>query len=221
MGSYLKPLLLFVASFFVSLASHASSSSSAPVYVHGYFKANGTYVAPHYRSAPNSTTADNYSTKGNVNPYTGAPGTKNGDSAVAAPAGTSLDAASGTLAAPAPTSGPGIATSTAAPNAAASPTGNADMATIAQQLQLISNRLANLESRMDAIEHQPSAANSAIPAGLANWRRISPGTSMEQVRSFLGEPSHISWPFWYYPRGGQVMFLTSGTVYQWTEPNVR
>jgi hypothetical protein len=28
------------------------------------------------RSSPNSTTLDNYSTKGNVNPYTGQPGTK-------------------------------------------------------------------------------------------------------------------------------------------------
>jgi len=48
----------------------------ADVYVQGYTKANGTYVQPHYRSSPNSTTYDNWSTKGNVNPYTGQYGTK-------------------------------------------------------------------------------------------------------------------------------------------------
>lgn len=48
----------------------------AQTYVQGYTKKDGTYVAPHYRSSPNSTTSDNYSTRGNVNPYTGAAGTK-------------------------------------------------------------------------------------------------------------------------------------------------
>lgn len=54
-----------------------SATASAQVYVHGYTKKDGTYVAPHYRSSPNGTKLDNYSTKGNVNPYTGQPGTKN------------------------------------------------------------------------------------------------------------------------------------------------
>ena len=40
-------------------------------YVNGYYRSNGTYVAPHYRSSPNSSTWDNYSTRGNTNPYTG------------------------------------------------------------------------------------------------------------------------------------------------------
>lgn len=46
------------------------------VYVRGYYRDNGTYVAPHYRTAPNSTVNDNYSTIGNMNPYTGEAGTK-------------------------------------------------------------------------------------------------------------------------------------------------
>ena len=50
---------------------------SAQVRVKGYVNKNGTYVAPHYRSRPNSSTYDNYSTKGNVNPYTGKVGTRN------------------------------------------------------------------------------------------------------------------------------------------------
>lgn len=44
--------------------------------VGGYGKSNGTYVAPSYATNPNSTKSDNYSTKGNVNPYTGKAGTK-------------------------------------------------------------------------------------------------------------------------------------------------
>jgi len=44
------------------------------VYVSGYYRSNGTYVQPHYRTAPNSTNRDNFSTRGNTNPYTGQPG---------------------------------------------------------------------------------------------------------------------------------------------------
>ena len=46
-------------------------------YVRGYTKRDGTYVAPHYQTNPNGTKLDNWSTKGNINPYTGQPGTKN------------------------------------------------------------------------------------------------------------------------------------------------
>ena len=49
--------------------------ADASVYVRGYTRSNGTYVAPHYRSNPNSSVYDNYSYKGNVNPYTGSVGT--------------------------------------------------------------------------------------------------------------------------------------------------
>ena len=44
------------------------------VYVNGYTRSDGTYVSGHYRSAPNSTINDNFSTEGNVNPYTGKEG---------------------------------------------------------------------------------------------------------------------------------------------------
>jgi hypothetical protein len=48
----------------------------AQTYVHGYYRKDGTYVQPHYRSSPNGTTLDNYSTRGNINPYTGQVGTR-------------------------------------------------------------------------------------------------------------------------------------------------
>lgn len=47
------------------------------VRVRGYTRKDGTYVAPHYRSAPNSSKNDNYSTRGNYNPYTGKKGSVN------------------------------------------------------------------------------------------------------------------------------------------------
>jgi hypothetical protein len=49
---------------------------SAQVHVNGYTRRDGTYVAPHYRSSPNGSTLDNWSTRGNVNPYTGQYGTR-------------------------------------------------------------------------------------------------------------------------------------------------
>lgn len=44
-------------------------------YVNGYYRSNGTYVQGHYKTDPNSTVNDNYSTYPNVNPYTGTQGT--------------------------------------------------------------------------------------------------------------------------------------------------
>ena len=36
-------------------------TSQATVFVDGYFKSNGTYVAPHIRTSPNNSIYDNYS----------------------------------------------------------------------------------------------------------------------------------------------------------------
>ena len=52
------------------------SKSSSDVHVHGYTKRNGAVVKPYTRAHQNSTQRDNFSTKGNVNPYTGKVGTK-------------------------------------------------------------------------------------------------------------------------------------------------
>ncbi len=48
----------------------------ADQYVSGYQRSNGTYVQPYLRSSPNSTQLDNFSTIGNINPYTGEYGRK-------------------------------------------------------------------------------------------------------------------------------------------------
>lgn len=55
----------------------ASAGATADQYVKGHVRSDGTYVQPHYRSSPNSSTYDNYSTQGNTNPYTGQNGNVN------------------------------------------------------------------------------------------------------------------------------------------------
>ena len=62
---------------FIVLSLLFSLAAFADTHVNGYYKKNGTYVEPHYRSSPNGTTLDNFSTKGNINPYTGKEGTRN------------------------------------------------------------------------------------------------------------------------------------------------
>ena len=43
--------------------------------VKGHFRKDGTYVAPHYRTNPDSRVSNNWGTAPNVNPYTGKAGT--------------------------------------------------------------------------------------------------------------------------------------------------
>lgn len=67
----LKSLMLVVAAL-----GFVGSAIAAPDHaVKGYVKQDGTYVAPAMATNPNATKLDNYSTKGNVNPYTGKAGT--------------------------------------------------------------------------------------------------------------------------------------------------
>lgn len=51
----------------VAIASTAFADSR----VGGYATKRGTYVEPHYKSSPDSSRSNNYSSKGNFNPYTG------------------------------------------------------------------------------------------------------------------------------------------------------
>lgn len=73
MNISLKYIFLLFLTFFVCISSIAQVNTRH-VKVKGYTKSNGTYVAPYYRTAPNSTNKDNFSTKGNTNPYTGTAG---------------------------------------------------------------------------------------------------------------------------------------------------
>jgi hypothetical protein len=57
-----------------AVAITGSALAQGTVFQPGYTRNDGTFVSPHYRTAPNSTVQDNWSTRGNVNPYTGQPG---------------------------------------------------------------------------------------------------------------------------------------------------
>lgn len=71
---------IFLKVFFLCL--FAVGLSFGDVFVNGYTRSDGTYVKPHYRSSPNSTRNDNYSTFGNINPHTYKPGTKSRDNSL-------------------------------------------------------------------------------------------------------------------------------------------
>jgi hypothetical protein len=53
-----------------------SNTNTSVRYQSGYTKDNGTAVQPHYKTTTNSTNADNYSTSGNTNTYTGQSGSR-------------------------------------------------------------------------------------------------------------------------------------------------
>jgi hypothetical protein len=61
---------------------HSSKSvraNSGVHYTHPYVTKNGRYVRGHWATNKNKTHNDNFSTKGNRNPYTGKAGTKRPD----------------------------------------------------------------------------------------------------------------------------------------------
>ncbi|MED4287525.1 hypothetical protein P4680_00790, partial [Priestia megaterium] len=66
---------IFIA-LLVFLIFGATIQAQADVSVRGYYRKDGTYVRPHMRSDPDGNFNNNWSTKGNINPYTGEEGTK-------------------------------------------------------------------------------------------------------------------------------------------------
>lgn len=68
-----KIAFVFIAAITLSMGSFAKGGSHT---VSGHTTKNGTYVQPHHATNPDATKTNNYSQKGNVNPYTGKAGTK-------------------------------------------------------------------------------------------------------------------------------------------------
>ncbi len=54
----------------------ALSATAKTVHVRAHVTKTGTYVPAHVRTAPDHSKANNWSSKPNVNPYTGKAGTK-------------------------------------------------------------------------------------------------------------------------------------------------
>ena len=67
----MKKLFFLIVLFFTTAITFAQSE----VWVNGYTRSNGTYVQGHYRTVPDYTINNNWSTIGNVNPHTGRAGT--------------------------------------------------------------------------------------------------------------------------------------------------
>lgn len=70
----MKKIVLTLSLAFVALTAFSQTTTS------GYYKpSTGTYVQPYTKTSSNGTNTDNYSTKGNTNPYTQEAGTRAAD----------------------------------------------------------------------------------------------------------------------------------------------
>lgn len=73
---------MILAITFILIPSLSSAKGKSPsafgntVRVKTFQKKDGTYVPAHFRTAPDRLKHNNWSTKGNVNPYTSKPGTR-------------------------------------------------------------------------------------------------------------------------------------------------
>ncbi|MBU0513674.1 MAG: hypothetical protein KJ621_02765 [Proteobacteria bacterium] len=64
-------LILVALAAFVLLPTLASAQYGR---VRGYYRRDGTYVQPHFRTYPDGNRFNNWSTRPNINPYTGQQG---------------------------------------------------------------------------------------------------------------------------------------------------
>ena len=71
----MKKIFFSLSLAFMALTAFSQTTTTTS----GYYKTNGTYVAPAVKTTPDGTNTNNYSTKGNTNPYTGTTGTKAAD----------------------------------------------------------------------------------------------------------------------------------------------
>ena len=70
-------VILFCISFTPAFAQgYGTGSNPYDHEVSGYTNSHGTYVEPHYQTNPNGSTTDNYESRGNYNPHTGAYGSR-------------------------------------------------------------------------------------------------------------------------------------------------
>ena len=68
---------IVVAFLILALGSSAAWARGGAVRVRSSYTKTGSYRPAYVRTAPNKTKIDNWSAKGNYNPYTGKSGTKN------------------------------------------------------------------------------------------------------------------------------------------------
>ena len=71
----MKKIILTLSIAIIALTAFSQTTTTTS----GYYKTNGTYVAPAVKTTPDRTNTNNFSTTGNTNPYTGTTGTKAAD----------------------------------------------------------------------------------------------------------------------------------------------
>ena len=76
MKNFMKILLVaaFAVAWIILLSPSSADAlsyrrSASDVYVRGYYRSNGTYVQPHYRSRPDGIVTNNYSYRWNGSSY--------------------------------------------------------------------------------------------------------------------------------------------------------
>jgi hypothetical protein len=99
------------------------------------------------------------------------------------------------------------------------------------RLSVLESRVADLEHRLGELEamikQAPQKERLAKTSGnwkeLANWRRLSRGMSMDQVRALLGEPDRVTgggitrWR-WGKPEEAAEVYFIEDRLEGWTEP---
>lgn len=204
--------------------SFAQRKSSSDVYVKSYVKSNGTVVQGHMRSAPDKSAGNNFSTKGNVNPYTGEVGT------VIAPGGSSTG--NGSLA----TLSPSQSVSTSSDDSALA----ARISKLETTVETLSKKIDTLIGKLSAGQakpvpakvtpakppvavNKPKSVSSIVQGSKAAWRSLSRGMTKAQAKRFVGEPEEVEvdsfgtiWRWW---NGGYriVRFDQSNRIEKWEE----
>jgi hypothetical protein len=72
----MRKIILAGALLLAASGAQAQGTNPNSHVVQGHTTSSGTYVQPYVATNPNSTQRDNYSATGNVNPSTGAVGTR-------------------------------------------------------------------------------------------------------------------------------------------------
>jgi hypothetical protein len=72
----MRKIILAGALLLAATGAQAQGTNPNSHVVQGHTTSSGTYVQPYVATNPNSTQRDNYSATGNVNPSTGAVGTR-------------------------------------------------------------------------------------------------------------------------------------------------
>lgn len=205
--------------------SFAQRKSSSDVYVRPYVKSNGTVVQGHMRSAPDKTGVNNFSTKGNVNPYTGEPGT------VVAPGGVGRTVNSAVMdSSPAETKTVDMSMRIGAIESKIDALTKKVDVLIANLSPSFSNKPAKttVPSKTKTVPSKPTATKSSTKPRssdksslLLSWRKLRRGMTYSNVRSIMGEPTKIEageFSRWTYKHGTLTFCLDK--LDAWIEPDL-